>query len=221
MPASTRGALIVLEGCDRAGKSTQCRKLVEQLVEKGIKAELMRFPDRTTQIGTVIGQYLERSAEVDDHAVHLLFSANRWERVNHMESLLLSGTTLVVDRYAYSGVAYSAAKQGLSLSWCKAPDAGLPKPDLVAYLNLPANVARARTDFGKERYESCEFQAKVAETFSKLHDETWKVVDASGSIDEVHAELVELALGAVRAASAGAPLARLWCNDDEAAAGSK
>ena len=39
-----RGALIVLEGCDRSGKSTQCKKLVEALRESGNQAELMRFP---------------------------------------------------------------------------------------------------------------------------------------------------------------------------------
>ena len=41
-----RGALIVLEGCDRSGKSTQCKKLVESLRERGTKAELMRFPGK-------------------------------------------------------------------------------------------------------------------------------------------------------------------------------
>ena len=39
-----RGAFIVLEGCDRSGKSTQCSRLVSRLNENGIKAELARFP---------------------------------------------------------------------------------------------------------------------------------------------------------------------------------
>lgn len=39
-----RGALIVLEGCDRSGKSTQCKRLVEALNNKGIPSQLMRFP---------------------------------------------------------------------------------------------------------------------------------------------------------------------------------
>ena len=41
-----RGALIVLEGCDRSGKTTQCKKLVEALQETGRKAQLMRFPGK-------------------------------------------------------------------------------------------------------------------------------------------------------------------------------
>ncbi|PWZ16906.1 Thymidylate kinase [Zea mays] len=50
-----------------------------------------------------------------------------------MESKLLSGTTLIVDRYSYSGVAFSAAK-GLDIEWCKAPENGLIAPDLVILL---------------------------------------------------------------------------------------
>jgi thymidylate kinase len=44
----------------------------------------------------------------------------------------------VSDRYAYSGVAFSSAKDGLSLEWCQQPDAGLPAPDLLLHLELGA-----------------------------------------------------------------------------------
>ena len=44
-----RGALIVFEGCDRSGKSTQCKKLVDALTNDGIKAKLLRFPGRKHQ----------------------------------------------------------------------------------------------------------------------------------------------------------------------------
>lgn len=76
---------------------------------------------------------------------------------------LLAGTTLVVDRYAYSGVAYSAAKgvPGIDIDWCKAPDRNLPAPDLVVYLRASNAVAAARPGFGEERYEKAEFQEKV------------------------------------------------------------
>lgn len=78
-------------------------------------------------------------------------------------SALLSGTTLVVDRYAYSGVAYSAAKgvPGMDVEWCRNPDIGLPAPDLVVYLRVTNAVAAARAGFGEERYEKAEFQEKV------------------------------------------------------------
>ncbi|OWK05065.1 DTYMK [Cervus elaphus hippelaphus] len=79
--AGRRGALIVLEGVDRAGKSTQSRKLVDALCAEGHRAELLRFPERSTEIGKLLSSYLEKKSEVEDHSVHLLFSANRWEHV--------------------------------------------------------------------------------------------------------------------------------------------
>ena len=106
-----RGALIVVEGVDKVGKTTQCNKLVKELTKEHYSVEYWKYPKRDTQIGSIIDQYLSGSAELDDHVVHLLFSANRWESVKALIEKLKSGTTLIVDRYAFSGVAYSAAKE--------------------------------------------------------------------------------------------------------------
>ena len=108
--AIKRGALIVFEGCDRSGKTTQVTRLVERLNSAGKPAVMRRFPDRTTSIGTVINSYLGCKKELDDHVVHLLFSANRWELKKEIVETLESGTSVCIDRYAYSGVAFSAAK---------------------------------------------------------------------------------------------------------------
>ncbi|KAM9184220.1 thymidylate kinase isoform 1-T1 [Mergus octosetaceus] len=113
--AGTRGALIALEGVDRAGKSTQGRRLVEALRAGGHRADLLRFPERTTEIGRLLGAYLAGEKDVEDHAVHLLFSANRWEHVPSMKEKLRQGVTLVVDRYAFSGVAFTSAKELLEM----------------------------------------------------------------------------------------------------------
>ena len=60
----------------------------------------------------------------------------RWELVPEIKSSLEAGVTVIIDRYAYSGAAFSAAKPGLNLSWCKKPDVGLPRPDLVCFLDV-------------------------------------------------------------------------------------
>jgi dTMP kinase len=109
-----RGAFIVLEGVDRCGKTTQVGLLVKHLIKTlGMAAAVaMRFPDRTTLIGQMIDQYLrDKTHHVEDHAIHLLFSANRWEASTTLTNHLLQGTTVVCDRYAYSGVAFSSAKE--------------------------------------------------------------------------------------------------------------
>ncbi len=84
------------------------------------------------------------------------------------------GTCVVTDRYVHSGVAYSAAK-GLPLSWCKAPECGLPAPDVVLFIDVPLDVRAARTGFGEEVYERTAFQLQVRKAFDQLVDASWLV----------------------------------------------
>ncbi|KAF9194714.1 hypothetical protein BGZ51_007941 [Haplosporangium sp. Z 767] len=184
-----RGRFILLEGCDRAGKSTQCTMLVDALKEKGHSVELCKFPDRTTTIGQMIHAYLTNARELDDRAIHLLFSANRWEAMHAMKRKLNAGIHLVVDRYAYSGVAFSTAK-GLDLTWCKNPDRGLIRPDITFFLDLPTSEAEKRGGFGDERYEKRELQENVREVFLKLKDKEWVMIDAKKSILAMHYEIL-------------------------------
>lgn len=148
-----RGAFILFEGIDRCGKTTQCELLVkylnsltpEQTTEKSQispTAEFIRFPNRKSTIGQLINQYLSTTepTSINDHTIHLLFSANRWEENDSIYTKLRSGTTLVCDRYAYSGVAYTSAK-GLDMEWCKSNDRGLPSPDCIIYLDMPIEEA--------------------------------------------------------------------------------
>ncbi|OMO55577.1 Thymidylate kinase [Corchorus capsularis] len=92
-----------------------------------------------------------------------------------METKLKAGTTLIVDRYSYSGVAFSSAK-GLDFEWCKAPEIGLIAPDLVLYLDITPEKAAERGGYGGERYEQLEFQKKVAQRYKLLEDSSWKTL---------------------------------------------
>ncbi|KAM3550247.1 hypothetical protein ARSEF4850_008436 [Beauveria asiatica] len=178
-----RGAFIVLEGLDRSGKTTQVKLLEQKFIEQGRPVKLMRFPDRTTPIGQMIDSYLKSAVRMDDHAIHLLFSANRWEAAEGIKSLLESGTNIVCDRYTHSGMVYSAAKDlpGLRLPWARAPDVGLPRPDRVVFLDLEEGTARARGGWGDEVYEKAAMQRQVRRLFGAL---------ANGGRDW-NAELVE------------------------------
>jgi len=104
----TRGAFIVVEGLDRSGKSTQTTALCNRLTSLGKSVKLYNFPgeqykakrkrvviyitehmdvercymsciDRTTATGKMIDSYLRSQSDLDDRAIHLIFSANRWE----------------------------------------------------------------------------------------------------------------------------------------------
>lgn len=185
-----RGSLIVFEGCDKSGKSTQCKKLVEALNKREIAAEQWRFPERSTKIGQIINSYMEKECELHDVAVHLLFSANRWEFLPLMKEKIEQGTTIVVDRYAYSGVAFTSAK-GYDIEWCKACDRGLPMPDQVFCLDIPIDEASTRGDFGRERYEVSDFQKVVRKKFGALKDESWQVIDARDTFESIHKKICD------------------------------
>ncbi|XP_029285431.1 thymidylate kinase [Cottoperca gobio] len=210
--ACKRGALIVMEGVDKAGKTTQCKKLVEALQQSGRPAEMIRFPDRTTTIGQLISAYLEKKSDLEDHTVHLLFSANRWELVPLMKKKLEQGTTLVVDRYAFSGVAFTSAKPGFCLDWCMKPDVGLPKPDIVMFLRLSPAEAALRSQFGEERYETSVFQSAVQQNFEQLIKDpsvNWQAIDASQSVEDVHENITTHSLNTINT-SQNLQLGELW-----------
>lgn len=104
--------------------------------------------------------------------------------------LTFAGVSLVVDRYAYSGVAFSSAKPGLSIDWCRSHDIGLPKPDIVFFLSADPEALKKRGGYGDERYEKEEFQKVVAARYSELEDPSWFKIDASGTTDEIAKQLL-------------------------------
>lgn len=96
---------------------------------------------------------------------------------------------------------YSAAKRNpaLPLAWARRPEVGLPRPDLVLFLDLSPEAARARGGWGEERYEQAEMQERVKGLFWGLKEgreqefreekEDLVVVDAGGSVEEVAEEV--------------------------------
>ncbi|KAF4611383.1 hypothetical protein G7Y89_g15630 [Cudoniella acicularis] len=207
-----RGAFIVVEGLDRAGKTTQVQKLCNNLYADGHNVKAIRFPDRTSPIGKMIDGYLQRKTEMDDHAIHLLFSANRWEKAAWIKEQISKGYTIVCDRYYYSGMVYSAAKHNpaLSLEWARTPDVGLPRPDRVVFLNLDAEEAERRGGYGQEKYEKREMQERVRELFlglmSKGEEESKDMMlfDAGDSAENVSTAIwaeISKVVGSVEAGS--------------------
>ncbi|KAG5643874.1 hypothetical protein DXG03_009504 [Asterophora parasitica] len=213
---SKRGPFIVIEGLDRSGKSTQTALLLARFEASGIPAKLLKFPDRTTAIGQMIDSYLKSTSELDDRAIHLLFSANRWELVSTIEQLLAVGTAVICDRYAFSGIAFSASK-GISYEWCRAPDVGLPAPDLSLFLDISPEAAKTRGGYGEERYEKEEMQRRVGEVFRRIgkeidgggrEDGRWVNIDAGKEKEVVEGEVWALVEPLARGVEG--PLRRLW-----------
>ena len=70
-------------------------------------------------------------------------------------------------------------------------DAGLPKPDLVVYLEWSNASLANRSGYGEEVYENVQFQSKVKANYETLKDDNWRAFDCEKGIDEVHSQIVE------------------------------
>ena len=128
-------------------------------------------------------------------------------RSSRIKSLLDSGTTVICDRYAFSGIAFSASKallqkpsstytSPLTYEWCRAPDVSLPAPDLTIFLDIsPEQAAEQREGYGGERYEKLEMQARVREVFERIGKEMgaekWVKIDAGRTREEVEEDIWE------------------------------
>uniref|UniRef100_A0A0N4Z2I8 Thymidylate kinase n=1 Tax=Parastrongyloides trichosuri TaxID=131310 RepID=A0A0N4Z2I8_PARTI len=187
---SKRGALIVFEGIDRSGKTTQSERLCEFLNHTGQKAHLKRIPDRSEPLtGPAIDTFLKNATSVEQskNTLHLLFSANRWAIIDEIKSYLNSGITVICDRYVYSGISYSLAK-GLDRKWVVSPDVGLLSPDIVLFFDITPESTRRRIGFGDEVFEKKVFQDTVYKHMKDLmlkNTDVCKIINADRSIDEV------------------------------------
>ncbi|ODV69745.1 thymidylate kinase [Hyphopichia burtonii NRRL Y-1933] len=190
-----RGKLILIEGLDRSGKSTQAALLNQRIAN----SHLIKFPERSTPIGQIINKYLtDSSYDLSDQSAHLLFSANRWELAKDIISKLNNGEFVILDRYIYSGIAYSLAKSKVSNSsnemndynWLYSPDKGLPKPDITLFLTLDLQELSNRKGWGEERYELKEFQIQVKSCFEKILPPNVNIINVNNlSIEQVEAEI--------------------------------
>ena len=155
--------LIVLEGLDGAGKSTQVRMFRKYLESNSPGLEYIHFPRYDAPVyGGLISRFL-RGDFGSNEAVHpqlvaLLFAEDRRTAVPEMRRTLDAGGTVLLDRYVYSNIAYQCAKlkDGKEAEelrqWILDTEYGqfgLPRPDLNIFLDVP--ISFVRESLGKQR----------------------------------------------------------------------
>ncbi len=189
---AAKGKIVVIEGTDKAGKTTQSRMLLEALKNAGKIAVVMDFPDYATPIGMEIRAFLDGKRDYPSETKHLLFSANRWEKKREIESMVRNGTLVVMNRYWQSNLVYGAAN-GIDPGWLLKLDKGLPKEDLVITLLVDPSTSSRRA----ENQDTFEADSQLASSAHKNYLKyakkfKWLVIDGSKSKERVHQEIMKI-----------------------------
>jgi len=189
---ATRGKIIVIEGTDKAGKTSQSRMLAETLKVSGKVCVILDFPDYTTPIGMEIKAFLEGKRDYLPEVKHLLFSANRWEKKKEIESMLENGTIIVMNRYWQSNLVYGVAN-GMDINWLLRLDKGLPKEDIVLVILVNPNISAKRAEMQDAFESDPQLAAKAYKNYLKFAKQyRWKVIDGSKSKEQVHQEITKI-----------------------------
>lgn len=187
---------ISLEGVDGSGKSTQARLLVEALGEETVAIREPGGTDAAERIRTLLADpdvALEPLAEL---MLFLAARADLTERV--IRPALEAGRHVVADRFSDSSVAYQGAARGLGvgevIGLCEAATDGL-WPDLTLLLRIEPETGLGRAA-GDDRFEQegLALQEEVAtayEEIAMIASDRVVVVDATGTVEEVHARVME------------------------------
>ncbi|MGN6588282.1 MAG: dTMP kinase [Solirubrobacterales bacterium] len=187
---------ISLEGVDGSGKSTQARLLVEALGEETVA---IREPGGTDAAERIRELLADPGVELEPLAELMLFLAARADLTERViRPALEAGRHVVADRFSDSSVAYQGAARGLGvgevITLCDAATDGL-WPDLTLLLRIDPETGLGRAD-GEDRFEQegLGLQQAVATAYDEIAQiagDRVTVIDASGSVEEVHERVME------------------------------
>jgi dTMP kinase len=183
MPTKRRGLLIVLEGIDGSGKTTQARALIRRLRRRGIKASFFREPTRG-RWGREIKRLAARAGSLTPEEELALFVKDRRENVaRNLAPALRAGRAVVLDRYYFSTMAYQGAK-GLDAGRIRRMNEAFAiAPDLVLVLDVDARAGLARISGRKRRdelFEREDYLVRVREIFRGLKGPRFVHIDGRG-----------------------------------------
>jgi dTMP kinase len=196
------GRLIVLEGLDGAGTTTQSKRLVEYLTGRGEPAHLTREPS-DGPVGRLIREMLVGAhgipgVKLSQGTFGLLFAADRLDHMQReVEPRLTAGTTVVSDRWYHSSLAYQGT--GADRDWIAQLNSRARRPDITLFLKVRPEIAakrRAAAGRAQELFEDLRMQQEVdagyRATIAELiaTGETIETIDGELPEDQVFAAVL-------------------------------
>ena len=219
------GKLIVIEGTDGSGKSTQFQLLTQRLEAEGTAFQRLVFPQYSEPSSALIRMYLggefgTNPSDVNAYAASAFYAVDRYASYKKVwESWYQNGGLVLSDRYTTSNAVHQASKepaekQEAFLKWLYAfeyDQLGLPRPDLTIYLDVPTDFTEklmrsreAATHTTADIHEkdlsylaTCRRTGKAAAAFYG-----WTVIECvrdgrMRSIEDIHEEIYRLVSGLV------------------------
>jgi dTMP kinase len=151
----TKGKLIVLDGTDGAGKTTQTNMLVDTLREEGYDVEVADFPKYGSKSAGPLEEYLDgKYGDLNPYASSVFYAVDRLDASAQLYQWLEEGKIVISNRYVTANAGHQGGKISDRLErlkffkWLNDLEYnifGIPKPDLNIILHVPAKVGQART----------------------------------------------------------------------------
>lgn len=198
----TKGHFITLEGPDGSGKSTQIGLLRKYFTDRSLEVVETREPGGT-RIGEKIRDIIldKNNTEMNPITEALLYAASRSQHVHEVIKPALSdGKVVICTRYIDSSIVYQGAARGLGIDVVYTINniaiQGV-MPDLTILFDMdPEKALKRKTsenDADRLELENIEFHKKVYNAYREIakNNNRIKIVDASGSVDEIHKEIVK------------------------------
>jgi dTMP kinase len=149
-----KGKLIVIDGTDGSGKSTQINLLIKKLKKEKFKVKTIHFPEYDNFFGGFIAHCLTEQyynfVKVHPKIVSVLYAADRWETSDKIKKWLHDGYVVVLDRYVSAnqihqgGKIKDTKKRHEFLKWLDEMEYKvfkIPRPDVTFYLSLPSHIS--------------------------------------------------------------------------------
>lgn len=209
-----KGKLIVVEGIDGSGKSTQIDLIYKWLAEKGKSVYFSEWNSSPLVKSTSkLGKKEKSFTPTTFSLIHAADFANRWE--NHFLPMLKAGVIVLADRYAFTGFARDVARD-VDPQWVRNLYSFAFLPDLTLYFNVPLDEAVERITSSRAKIKYYEagmdlnlsekkvtsfrlFQGKILEEYKKMIPEFgFHVMDATQPIQKQQKEIRQVINGVLR-----------------------
>lgn len=195
--AMGKGRLVVIEGIDGAGKSTQARRLLRKLRSRGVDAVAFREPTRGPW-GRELKRKAKTAGSLTPEEELALFVKDRRENVAlNLKPALRAGRVVILDRYYFSTVAYQGAK-GLDPGRIRRLNERFaPLPALVFILDLPPKDGLGRIAGRRTRdvlFERASYLRRVRAIFRRFRGPRFVHLDARKGAEALGREILERTL---------------------------